>query len=303
MRNNLVEGEYDWSLANSASGIQLIYGATPDSAAPPVLGYGVSVAGNTIDHADTAYTYGGANLPLGGLGLGPSGSTGPLDASGVSGWKMADASLLFHNTLSNIAYTASDGLSRLGIGLDRAPGTSSAAPIAWRSVLYGNSCSNNVPSALAGTGTGTIYYCPAGAASCGCSGTPGPDVGVQAGSPQYVPTGTAVTWSAQVHNYGNSNATGVVLALEPPRGVHITSLSTPNGYVPCDMATYTCALGTLAPGASVLIQADGTTSLAGTWPLLFSVSHQEVDPNVLNNTSEVDITVTLRNGGGRRSRN
>jgi hypothetical protein len=292
VRNNLVQGEYQWAAQGSASGIQLVYGATHDSAAPPVLGYGVSVAGNTINRADSANPQPGVNQSLGALGLGPGWWTGPLDANGVSGWKMADANLLFHNSLNNLAYSGSDGLDRLGIGFDRAWGTSAAAPIAWRSVLYANSCSN-VSTPLGDGGTGTVQYCPAGGgASCGCAAAAGPDVGVQAGAAVTAASGAPVSYLARVRNYGGTGATGVVVALEPPPGVRITGLRVLSSAVPCDLATLTCPLGTLAPGASRTVWAAGTAVAAGTWPLLFSVTHQEADPNAFNDAAEVDTVVT-----------
>lgn len=292
VRNNKIDGEYQWGLANSASGIQLVYGATSDSSAMPpvpVLGFGTIVAGNTINHADTAES---RTKPLGALALGPNGKTGPPDANGAGNWKLADANLLFHNSLSDIAYSASDGLSRLGIGLDVADtGTSNPAPIAWRSVLFGNTCNTVSKPLLTDQGTSTVYYCPpaTSAQSCECNGTAA-DLGAALASPPVllVP-GMSATYVVSIHNYGNSTATGGTLSAEPTPGIQITALNFPLGS--CDLATRTCALGTIAPGTAVDAQVTVKAVATGTWPLLLSVTHQEADPNVSNNTLEVDIPV------------
>ncbi len=291
VRNNLVDGEYQWTSVKSDSGIQLFYGATHDTAAPPVLGYGTTVAGNTINHADTANPQ-PVNQSLGALGLGPGWWAGPLDATGVSGWKMADANLLFHNTLNNIAYSASDGLDRLGIGLDRAWGTSTVSPIAWRSVLYGNTC-NNVSTLLSDAGTGTVYYCPViPGNSCECAQIT--SVRVTAGGSTSVPNGAAVSYTILVRNSGGTTATGVTFSVEPPSGIQITSMRpVPSGQ--CDISTYTCNLGNMpgsGTGSLVRISVSGTATAPGSWPVQFTATHQDGDQSAPSAAGQIVTTVT-----------
>ena len=291
VRNNLIDGEYQWTSSSSSSGIQLFYGATHDTAPPPVLGYGVSVAGNSITQADTASQQPGVNQSYGALGLGPSWWTGPLDSSKLSAWKMADATLLFHNTLSNIAYSAADGLDRLGIGLDRGTGTSASAPVVWRSVFYGNTC-NKVSTLFSDNGNGTVYFCPSNpTSSCECSGVQSIDVGVSASaSASMVASGGSVSFQATVSNYASQSANAVSLAVEMPPGIVATALGTTLGS--CDLDTMTCALGAMTGGSNVTVTLTANTIAAGTWPTMFSVTHQDADAVVLNNGAEVDTVVT-----------
>ena len=295
VRNNVIDGEYQWTSSSSSSGIQLAYGATHDTAPPPVLGFGVSVAGNSITQADTASQQPGVSQSYGALGLGPSWWTGPLDSSHVSAWKMADATLLFHNTLSNIAYSAADGLDRLGIGLDRGSGTSASSPVAWRSVFYGNTC-NNVSTRFSDNGTGTVHYCPAGIGeSCECDGTQSTDVALSlVNGSQTGAVGAQLSYAVTVTNAGPAGASGVAVTVELPPGIQLVSLSSSLGS--CDPAIASCTLGTMgAPGAAnnaATISVVATAVASGTWPVLFSATHQDPDPNVANNGIEIDTTVT-----------
>ncbi|MDR3415285.1 MAG: hypothetical protein P4L83_03785 [Nevskia sp.] len=296
VRNNLIDGEYDWSASNSASGVQLVYGATHDTAAPPVLGYATAVAGNTIIHADTANPQTSVNQSLGAIGLGPSWWTGPLDSTQVSGWKMADATLLFNNTIDNVGYSAADGVDRLGVGLSRGWGTSTTAPIAWRTVMSGNTCSS-VSTLLGDTGTGTVYYCPTSqSSSCHCQSRAAGLVVSASSSAGTVANGASVSYSATVKNYGYISATGVTLSIEPPAGIRIVSIHAASASISCNINTYTCNLGTMPVagngGSSVTVQVYAAAAAPGTWPVMFSVTHHEGDMNVGGNAAEVDTIVT-----------
>jgi hypothetical protein len=169
IRSNIIDGEYDWASDCSRGGIQMTDGASPTpNEPPPVEGYDISIAHNTITHADGLH--GGAIALTRGWFAGPSPST----------WDLADNTLVFGNTIKDVsgpppstvtgplpyatsAYRqcASDQTQRIGIhALD--------ATI-WHTVLAGNSC-NNVAAKLTDGGTASQRVCrsPPGN-SCACS--------------------------------------------------------------------------------------------------------------------------------------
>jgi hypothetical protein len=280
VRNNLIDGEYDWWKAQSESGIYLGYGATPNTAPPPVIGYGVSIARNAIRRADT--TRDGGTLPVGAIGLGPSWFTGPHDAQGATQWTLADATLVFHNTLTDI----NDGLSRVGIGIDSA---FSNETVAWRSVLFANSCSN-VQMPLSDNGIASVRYCPTSSTSCECNGV-SRDVGVVAMvDPPNAKVGDTLIYTAQVTNNSTAgSAQGVVVSVEPSAAIQGLALSSSQGS--CDVSTRLCKLGTLAAGGTTVITASGQAAAKGPAALSFSVTHQESDPAVANDGDVVSIDI------------
>lgn len=162
VRDNLIDGEYDWSKPASPSGIFLGYAATPNTEPPPVLGFGIAIAHNAIIRADTSSTS-VSGAPVGGIALGPSWHTGPPNEAGITPWQLGTSTLVFHNALSSLN---GGGLDRLAIGLDA---SFPARPIAWRTVLFANAC-NDVQQAFQDNGTESVRYCPADVASCECSG-------------------------------------------------------------------------------------------------------------------------------------
>jgi len=171
VRNNIVDGEYDWPSACSWGGIQVTNGASPTTGfTPPVEDYAVTIAHNTINQADGLH--GGAIALTRGWFAGPSPGT----------WDLQDNTLIFGNTVSNVsgrasalvtgplAYTTSpykncpnDGVARMGIH----PGD----PTIWHTVVSDNVCTN-VMTGLTDTGTGTQLACPSsGTNSCECPAT------------------------------------------------------------------------------------------------------------------------------------
>jgi hypothetical protein len=155
IRNNRIDGEYDWSSDCSLSGITGDYSASPTPESPPsVLGFGVAISHNTITHAD--------GLRGGAVDFMPSWYTGPAPGH----WPLVENPLVFHNDLRDIDGAAPRPLchyggSRIGIQLGE-PGNLAHA------VLYSNRC-RNVATALHDAGSATIRLCPADAtASCEC---------------------------------------------------------------------------------------------------------------------------------------
>jgi hypothetical protein len=155
IRNNRIDGEYDWSSDCSLSGITADYSASPTPESPPsVMGFGVVISHNIVIHAD--------GLHGGAVDFTPSWYTGPAPAR----WPLVDNPLVFHNDLRDINGAAPsqgchNGGNRVGIQLGT-PGNVTNA------VLYSNRC-QNVGTALHDAGSATIRICPAGAAaSCEC---------------------------------------------------------------------------------------------------------------------------------------
>ena len=162
IRHNTVEGEYDWGASCSYSGIRGWYGASPDApAAPPIESYGVSISHNTISQAD--------DINGGAIALSRTWFSGPPPST----WQYAENTLIFHNSINNIANPPSGPSSsyagcsatfpRQGIHFDD--------PLAWHTVLYANSC-NNVAQNVNDQGTATLRACPAGGVptnSCECA--------------------------------------------------------------------------------------------------------------------------------------
>jgi hypothetical protein len=155
IRANVVDGEYDWANDCSASGIAVGVGAAPwGDATPPTVGFGVSISHNTIRRADAQY--GGAIAQLNSWFAGPE----------PHRWPLSDNMLIHHNSIADI-----DGARALPICGTSRPRTGIAFPdpgIAWRTVLYANSC-KNVSMPVGGNGVDTIKVCPTPAQdSCEC---------------------------------------------------------------------------------------------------------------------------------------
>ncbi len=145
VRGNHIEGEYDWKSGCSASGIQLSHGASPTpSSPPPVLGFGISIVGNSISHAD-GLRGGGVSFPL-------TWHAGPWPG----GWKLVQGAIVQHNDIRDMpatpATTACAGAAgtRVGIAIDD--------PQVSGTVLYRNSCTS-VARAIVDKGAGTVRVC------------------------------------------------------------------------------------------------------------------------------------------------
>jgi hypothetical protein len=156
VRGNTVAGEYDWGSACSYSGISIWQGAIADAGLPPpVAGYGVSIAHNTIASAD--------GLHGGAIDLALSWQAGPPPSQ----WQLESDALIFHNTINDVSGAAPQQVSgcgsqgtRTAINLDNA--------LTWHTVLYANSCSNtSIP--VNDQANGTVRICMnATLGSCEC---------------------------------------------------------------------------------------------------------------------------------------
>jgi hypothetical protein len=155
VRSNTIDGEYDWEIDCSASGIAAGVAAAPwGDASPPTVGYGVSISHNMIRHADAVA--GGAITQMDSWYAGPE----------PHRWPLSDNMLIHHNLIQDVEgqratpYCVSSH-PRMGIAFPR-------ADIAWRTVLYANSCSHvSVPVGIGGVDT--VRVCPSSARdSCEC---------------------------------------------------------------------------------------------------------------------------------------
>jgi len=288
IRGNSIQGAYNWANAGGGlGGVQLGYGAaqwlcannTCPAAPPPDLGFGVVVARNIISQTDSRDADGSVHPPIGVIGLNANWSTGP---AGPSPWQMADATLIFHNTLQNISASLSGNSSSLpnvGIGIDVAQGNTLNPPISWRSVLYANSCSVvDVP--VSDFGTGTVRYCPTGAGSnCECTGTASADVGVTATSSSSVAAGSVATYKVLVTNHSTTTAvSGVKLIVDPPAGVQLNPGSYTTTLGSCDSSVNVCSLGSLVAGQTATVSVTANLTSLSSWPVTFSVTHRDADP-------------------------
>jgi hypothetical protein len=160
IRSNLIDGEYDWNSDCSHSGIYLAHSAaaTPDSA-PPTVSYGVSVAHNTIRHAD-GLRGGGIVVPL-------TWEAGPPPHR----WPLVSNLLIQHNDLQQLSGPPpqhrcdNPQSSRIGINLYQ-------ADMVRGTVLYANAC-RNVDTPLHDGAVRTVRVCPNGTSdSCECRVSP-----------------------------------------------------------------------------------------------------------------------------------
>ncbi len=301
VRDNLVSGSYHWNNSSgSLGGIQLGYGATGyycsgntcPAPAPPELGFGISIAHNTIIQTDALDRGGSVHPPIGAIGSGPQWSTGPLDASSSDEWELGDATLIFQNSLQDISEAlpgSTAGVARVGIGLDVSQGTIPHPSISWRSTLYGNSCTDvDVP--VTDFGLGSVRYCPAGGAgTCECSGIASVDVGVTATSTSLsAAVGSSVTYTIVVTNHdAASTASSVTLFVGPSVGVSLDQTSFTATAGSCDASVNVCSLGNLPAGQSVTVSVRTSLPAAGSWPTTFSVTHREADGVPGNDSTSV----------------
>jgi hypothetical protein len=302
VRNNVIDGEIEWTSEYSSGGIQTGSGATASPAYssawnptnPPVTAFGITIAGNSISQAGATNfnTSSGVPTPMGAIAVTPGiNYNGPTDSSGQSAWKMSESTLIFHNTLTNMK---GGGLNRTDIGI---ASLSAGIPEVWRTVLYANTC-NSVQTTMTDHGMGTVRYCPIhSSASCECTGVQAIDVGVSASSAaSQIVVGSTTTYTATVtNNSPSATATGVTLSLESSAGIQIDSMRVTAGTGACDLSVHICRLGTtafntpgtLAPSSSMQVTVTGTVVAPGTWSSTFAVTHQDADPVVANDSITV----------------
>ena len=156
IRDNRVDGEYDWSSDCSWSGIRGYFVAAPTPESPPPwLGVGIAISGNEITHAD--------GVRGGAIEIARAGQSGPPPGK----WPMAQNILIYGNLIRDISGPAPRNACgqkqavRSGIRIEGDENIRNT-------VLQANRCEQvDVPVQDAGTATARI--CPAtDAGSCEC---------------------------------------------------------------------------------------------------------------------------------------
>jgi hypothetical protein len=156
IRDNRVDGEYDWSSGCSWSGIRGYFVAAPTPESPPPwLGVGIVIADNEITHAD--------GVRGGAIEIARAGQSGPAPGK----WPIAQNILIYRNIIRDISGPAPrEGCGqhqtvRSGIRIEGDENIRST-------VLEGNRC-EHVDVPLQDAGTATARICPtADGGSCEC---------------------------------------------------------------------------------------------------------------------------------------
>jgi hypothetical protein len=163
IRDNQVNRAPVFGGVRGKSGIRAFYVASREPSAsppPPVLGFGLVIAGNRLNEADDVD---------GAIEFEDGGQVGFLNSRGgcAAQWKLAAVPLVFHNELRN-----SGGIDINGRDLRHHPACRGTVrdSVVWHASLYDNSC-EGTSGALLDSGTETQLVCPARRAnSCECAG-------------------------------------------------------------------------------------------------------------------------------------
>jgi hypothetical protein len=259
---NKIIGAYDREDVSplEKSGIALEFAATPHTAPPPVLSYGVTVAHNQITNAAG---------PKGSISLNQGWFTGPLSSTlaGTTPWRMADNTLLFSNEIS-----ATDARIGHGPAIGISAG-SAATPIEWRTTLANNDC-KGIPlpqMRLRDEGTQTMRYCPGAAQTCECEREDGAAQIAMQVQRRSSPGGDVVTVQIALANEGTTAASAVTLALAAT-GSDLIAVSPFAGS--CDVSAGICRLSTLEAGGRRMVEIDTRPHAGETASLAISLAYR-----------------------------
>src|SRR5207244_4328347 len=118
------------------------------------------------------------------------------------------------------------------------------------------------------------------------------DLGVTKTGPATATTGGPITYTLTAKNNGPDAATGATVTDTLPSGVGFTSATSTQGTCTNASGTVTCAVGSLASGASATITINATApAAAGTITNTATVKGNEPDPNAANNTASATTQV------------
>lgn len=112
-----------------------------------------------------------------------------------------------------------------------------------------------------------------------------------ADGPDPVKRGKRLQYNATVTNAGPATASSTVFRDELPAGVTLVSATTSQGSCTQADGTVTCALGSVAQGASISLKIVVTPSTVGSIVNTASVSSTTADPDGSDNASSVTTTV------------
>ncbi len=113
----------------------------------------------------------------------------------------------------------------------------------------------------------------------------------KADDPDPVLEGQPLTYSLAVHNAGPQSATGVQLTDTLPPGVTFVSATPAQGTCSETAGTVSCALGTLADGASASVEITVTPQGPGTLTNEAGVTSELADPDSADTSASADTTV------------
>jgi uncharacterized repeat protein (TIGR01451 family) len=116
----------------------------------------------------------------------------------------------------------------------------------------------------------------------------------KADSPDPVLTGNNLTYTVNIANNGPSGATGVIVKDTLPSGVTFVSATSSQGSCSYANGIVTCNLETLNSGKSATVTIVVRPTVGGTITNTASVSSNEFDPNMANNTATESTTVIIK---------
>ena len=160
IRDNRIEGEYDWSSDCGDAGIRGGFGASPTpESPPPVVGFGTSISHNFISHSDGPRG--------GGIDFVKTWFPGPPPGD----WTFMENVLIFHNQVQDMEGPPPAAKCRIG-QRERSGIRIEGQDNIRDSVLYRNRC-ERVTVPLFDTGLRTLKLCPAGSrGNCECADAP-----------------------------------------------------------------------------------------------------------------------------------
>jgi hypothetical protein len=160
IRDNRIEGEYDWSSDCGDAGIRGGFGASPTpESPPPVVGFGTSISHNFISHSDGPRG--------GGIDFVKTWFPGPPPGN----WAFMENVLIFHNQVQDMEGPPPFAKCRIG-QRERSGIRIEGQDNIRDSVLYRNRC-ERVAVPLFDTGLRTLKLCPAGSrGNCECADAP-----------------------------------------------------------------------------------------------------------------------------------
>ena len=143
VRDNVIDGEYNWDSDCSWSGITVSYGASPTPAEmSPVIAYGLRIMVNTVIRAD--------GLSGGAISIAPSWWDGPQSARA----DLIRGTIIDGNKISDIKGRPPASPCRRGIRARSA--IRLASPNVTNTVIDGNTCSNVGARPVEDKGSGTL---------------------------------------------------------------------------------------------------------------------------------------------------
>lgn len=154
------------------------------------------------------------------------------------------------------------------------------------------SASNMPPGLTTNTASATVLVANANSADMAI---------VKTGSPNPVTQGTPLTYTLAVTNSGPSSATNVMVSDTLPSQVTYLSSTTTQGSCSEAGGTVTCLLGTMANAGTATVSILTLANAAGTVLNTATVTADQTDPNLTNNSSTWTETITSPTGISLRS--